>query len=86
MELTKRADGIDLVSPEGGLKRSLWSFGAAADGGGAIVTSTGRIRMRQGSRILRRMIDNDPYFGHALNAGSMLVITHSFKTRAEGRR
>lgn len=86
MAMTTRSDGADVTSPSGHLKRSLINFTHAADGSGSIMTATARFRFRQGGRILRRMIDDDPYFGHALNASSIAVIARSFKLRAEGRR
>lgn len=86
MDMTTRADGVDMFSPSGHLKRSLLAFTHAVDGSGSIMTATGRFRFRQGGRILRRMIDDDPYFGHALNASSIALLARSFKLRAEGRR
>lgn len=86
IELSHNDGATDLVSPSGQLHRSLISWRYAADGSGTILTTTGRIRYRQGGRMLRGMIDADPDFGHALNASTLVVFSRGMKLRAEGNR
>lgn len=85
LALQTRPDGVDVTSPSGQLSRSLLTFRQAPDGAGTILTSTGRLRMHQGGRILRGMIEADPYFGHALNAAGIALFSRSFRRGAEGR-
>jgi hypothetical protein len=85
LALQTRPDGVDVTSPAGQLSRSLLTFRQAPDGAGTILTSTGRLRLHQGGRILRGMIEADPYFGHALNAAGVALFSRSFRLGAEGR-
>jgi hypothetical protein len=86
MEMQTLPNGCDLRSHTGRLHRSLLSFRHSPDGSGTVLTSTARLRMRQGGLILRELLDGDPNFGHALNAGILMAFSRSFKQRAEGRR
>lgn len=86
MELTAQADGCDLASPSGRLQGSALAFRVAPEGTGSVLTSAARIPLRRGGLILRRMIDDDPNFGHALNAAVLMAMSRSFAQRAEGRR
>lgn len=85
LALQTRPDGVDVTSPSGPLSRSLLTFRQAPDGSGTILTSAGRMRFHQGGRILRGMIEADPYFGHALNAAGIALFSRSFRLGAEGR-
>jgi hypothetical protein len=85
MLLRTRPDGVDIEAPAGALKGSLLSFGVLPDGSTAILTGAARFRPRQANFILRRMIDDDPYFGHALNASALAVWMRAMRARAEGR-
>lgn len=86
MAVKTRSDGVDIDSPAGALKGSVLSFGVHPDGSKAsILTGAARFRPREANFILRRMIDDDPYFGHALNASALGVWMRAMKNRAEGR-
>jgi len=86
MVLSPRGDGIDLVSPSGRLRGSDLTFRVAPDGTGSVMTSAARMRLRQGGLVLRQMIDDDPNFGHALNAAFLMTLSRAFAQAAEGRR
>jgi hypothetical protein len=83
MALKRRADGVDISSPSGSLKGSLVSLGAFAEGSSSVLAGAARFRPRQANFMLRRMIDADPYFGHALNASALAIWLQAFKRNAE---
>jgi hypothetical protein len=86
IEVAAVADGADLTSPSGTLRNSLASFRVISEGNGSILTGACRFRARQGGRILRAMIDSDPYFGHGLNASALGIFVRGFKQGAEAGR
>lgn len=83
IQAAKVSGGVDVTSPSGSLRGSLIAFRVYPDGAGSVLTGSARFRARQGGRILRSMIDSDPYFGHGLNAGVLGVFSRGFKVAAE---
>ncbi len=81
--ISERPDGVDITVPSGNLRGSVAAFRVLPSGNGSILTSAARFRPRQASRIIRSMIDGDPYFGHGLNASILGLFTRGFAQGAE---
>lgn len=84
MNMRDLPNGADLQSPSGDLRRSLISFRTVPSQSGTLLMTTGRFRLLQAGRLMRRMVKGDPDFGHALNASSLTVLSQAFKHRSEG--
>ncbi len=86
MQVATRPEGVDITSPGGALEGSILSFDAFPEGTKAsVLTGAARFRPREANFILRRMIDDDPYFGHALNASALGVWMRAMKAHVERR-
>jgi len=86
MHLTNRADGMDIESPSGQLKGTVAAWRVIPDGQGAIISGASRFNVRDSHRLVRTMVDEDPYFGHALNASCLAIWARFFQLAIEGAR
>lgn len=82
-EIAEVPDGIDVTVPDGNLRGSIAAFRVLPAGNGSILTGAARFRPRQASRIIRSMVDGDPYFGHGLNASMLGLFSRGFQQGAE---
>jgi hypothetical protein len=83
MTMTAHDDGVDFQSPTGDLTGSLAAFRVYPQGQGSVLSGATRFQLRRSHRVVRAMIDGDPYFGHALNASCLAIWTRFFKLSVE---
>lgn len=83
MNLTKRPDGIDLESPTGQLKGTVAAWRVIPEGATSVISGASRFKVRDSHRIVRNMVDEDPYFGHAINASCLAIWARFFKLAIE---
>ncbi len=83
MHLTKGADGMDLQSPSGQLKGTVANWRVIPEGSTSVISGASRFKVRNSHRIVRSMVDEDPYFGHAINASCLAIWARFFKLAIE---
>lgn len=83
MAMTKVSDGVDFQSPSGDLTGSVAAFRVIPQGQKSVISGATRFQLRRSHRLVRAMIDGDPYFGHSLNASCLAIWTRFFKLAVE---
>lgn len=85
LEMSADPQGRVLVEGrQGDMRGGRWRWELlAAPGGGAVATYGGYNDMRRTGWLMRRLVALEPYFDHALNVSSKLVMVRAVKRRAE---
>jgi len=84
MEMSRDAAGAVRVSArEGALSGGRWTWEFPALAHGSVAVYGGYNDMRRSGWLMRRLVALEPYFDHALNVSSKLVMLRAVKRRAE---
>jgi ribosome-associated toxin RatA of RatAB toxin-antitoxin module len=84
MEMSRDAAGVVRVAArEGALSGGRWTWEFPALAGSSVAVYGGYNDMRRSGWLMRRLVALEPYFDHALNVSSKLVMLRAVKRRAE---
>jgi hypothetical protein len=84
MEMSRDPSGTVRVSArQGALSGGRWTWEFPALSGGSVAVYGGYNDMRRSGWLMRRLVSLEPYFDHALNVSSKLVMLRAVKRRAE---
>lgn len=84
MEMSRDAAGtVRVAGREGDMQGGRWTWDFPALGTGSVAVHGGYNDMRRSGWLMRRLVALEPYFDHALNVSSKLVMLRAVKRRAE---